>query len=60
VFDTGARPPHRVVAEIVPPQSGRAPSADFLRQQGQAIRLATYDDRMRRAAAALEMDLYPL
>jgi len=49
-----------VVAEIVPPQSGRAPSADFLRQQGQAIRLATYDDRMRRAAAALEMDLYPL
>lgn len=35
-------------------------SADFLRHQGQPIRLATYDERMRRAAVALGMDLYEL
>jgi predicted nucleic acid-binding protein len=35
-------------------------SADFLRQQGQAIRLASYDHRMLRAAAALDIDIYPL
>jgi predicted nucleic acid-binding protein len=35
-------------------------SAEFLREQGQTIRLASYDDRMLRAAAALDIDLYPL
>ena len=35
-------------------------SVEFLRQQGQTIRLASYDDRMLRAAAALDIDLYPL
>ena len=35
-------------------------SAEFLRQQGQPIRLASYDDRMLRAAAALDIELYPL
>ena len=35
-------------------------SAEFLRQQGQTIRLASYDDRMLRAAAALGIDLYSL
>lgn len=35
-------------------------SADFLRQQGQAIRLATYDERMLSAAAALGFEVYPL
>ncbi len=35
-------------------------SADFLRQQGQTIRLASYDDRLLRAAAALDIDVYPL
>ena len=35
-------------------------SAEFLRQQGQSIRLASYDDRILRAAAALEFALYPL
>ena len=35
-------------------------SAEFLRQQGQTIRLASYDDRMVRAAAALDIDVYPL
>jgi predicted nucleic acid-binding protein len=35
-------------------------SADFLRQQGQTIRLASYDDRMLRAAAALDIEAYPL
>lgn len=35
-------------------------SAEFLRQQGQTVRLASYDDRMLRAAAALDIDLYPL
>lgn len=35
-------------------------SAEFLRQQGQTIRLASYDVRMLRAAAALDIDLYPL
>jgi hypothetical protein len=35
-------------------------SAEFLRQHGQTIRLASYDDRMLRAAAALDIDLYPL
>lgn len=35
-------------------------SADFMRQQGQTIRLASYDDRMLRAATALGIGLYPL
>lgn len=33
-------------------------SAEFLCRQGQTIRLATYDDRMRHAAAAMGLDLY--
>ena len=35
-------------------------SADFLRRQGQALSLASYDQRMIRAAAALDIDIYPL
>jgi predicted nucleic acid-binding protein len=35
-------------------------SADFLRRHGQTVRLASYDDRMLRAAAALDFDVYPL
>jgi predicted nucleic acid-binding protein len=35
-------------------------SADFLRRQGQNVRLASYDERMLRAAAALDIGLYPL
>ena len=35
-------------------------SADFLRRQGQKVRLASYDDRMVRAAAALGIDAYSL
>lgn len=35
-------------------------SIDFLRQQGQAVQLASYDDRMVRAATALGVALYPL
>lgn len=35
-------------------------SAAFLIDQGQALRLATYDDRMLRAAASLEWEIYPL
>lgn len=35
-------------------------SADFLRRQGQSLRLATYDDRLVRAADALGIDTYPL
>lgn len=35
-------------------------SADFLIRQGQAIRLASYDERLLRAAAALRIDGYPL
>lgn len=33
-------------------------SADFLRTQGQTLRLATYDDRMLRAAVRLGFDIY--
>jgi predicted nucleic acid-binding protein len=33
-------------------------SAEFLCRQGQTVRLATYDDRMRHAAAAMGLDLY--
>jgi uncharacterized protein len=35
-------------------------SADFLRQQGQDVRLASYDERMLRAAAALGLAAFPL
>jgi len=35
-------------------------SAEFLRRQGQVVQLASYDERMRRAASALEMACYPL
>jgi predicted nucleic acid-binding protein len=35
-------------------------SADFLRAQGQAVRMATYDERMLGAAAAIGLELYPL
>lgn len=35
-------------------------SLDFLRQQGQAVRLASYDDRMLKAAAAMSVDVYPV
>jgi len=35
-------------------------SIEFLRGQGQAIELATYDDRMAAAARALEVELLPL
>jgi predicted nucleic acid-binding protein len=34
-------------------------SAHFLREQGQAVRLASYDARMKTAAAALRFELYP-
>ncbi len=35
-------------------------SADFLRRQGQSLRVATYDQRLRDAAEALDFPLYPL
>jgi len=35
-------------------------SLEFVRQQGQAVRLASYDDRMLTAAAALAIEIYPL
>jgi predicted nucleic acid-binding protein len=35
-------------------------SADFLRRQGQSVRLATYDDRMSHAAAAMGIKLYDM
>jgi len=35
-------------------------SLDFLRQQGQAIQLASYDDRMLKAAAAMAVKIYPV
>ncbi len=35
-------------------------SLDFLRQQGQAIQLASYDDRMLKAAAALSIKIFPV
>lgn len=35
-------------------------SAEFLRQQGQSVRLATYDDRMADAARSLDIEIYPL
>ena len=35
-------------------------SADFLRAQGQAVRVASYDERLRHAAAGLGFDVYPL
>ena len=35
-------------------------SMEFLRQQGQAVELATYDERLRTAAAALRIPLYTL
>lgn len=35
-------------------------SLDFLREQGVTLRLATYDERMRTAANALGMGLFPL
>jgi predicted nucleic acid-binding protein len=33
-------------------------SALFLRAQGQAVRLATYDDRLARAARGVGLDVY--
>ena len=35
-------------------------SVDFLRNHGQAVRLASYDDRLLTAARRLEIDVYPL
>lgn len=35
-------------------------SIDFLRQQGQKLQLATYDRRMRKAAAEMSIDLVDL
>ena len=35
-------------------------TAEFLARQGQAVRLATYDGRVRAAAAAMGMELYPV
>lgn len=35
-------------------------SADFLRQQGQQVSVATYDEKMKKAAGKLGFDLYPL
>lgn len=35
-------------------------SLEFLRQQGQAVELATYDERLRSAASALRIPLYTL
>jgi predicted nucleic acid-binding protein len=35
-------------------------SLEFLRQQGQAVELATYDERLRTAAGALRIPLYAL
>ncbi len=34
-------------------------TVDFLRANGQAVRLATYDDRMTAAARAMGVDLFP-
>src|SRR5438067_2363036 len=79
----------RVVAELVPPRSGRAAlladaqladavrkgwltppvrpldalhlaSVDFLRQQGQNVRLATYDARMIEVARRLGIPAYAI
>lgn len=35
-------------------------SADFLRKQGQDVVMASYDERMIRAARALKLGIYPL
>jgi predicted nucleic acid-binding protein len=35
-------------------------SIEFLRSQGQTVSLATYDERLRKGAAALGIPLYPL
>jgi predicted nucleic acid-binding protein len=35
-------------------------SMDFLRANGQAVELATYDDRLSTAARAMSIELYPL
>jgi hypothetical protein len=35
-------------------------SVDFLQQQGQAVQLASYDDRMLKAAAAMSIEVYPV
>lgn len=35
-------------------------SADFLRSQGEALRVASYDDRFVAAARALDFETYPL
>lgn len=35
-------------------------SLDFLRRQGQAVQLASYDDRLLKAAAAISVEIYPL
>ncbi|MCK6556491.1 hypothetical protein L6Q96_18220 [Candidatus Binatia bacterium] len=46
-----------------PPNHKEGPplaSVDFLRRQGQPVRLASYDERMLRGATALGIDVYPL
>jgi predicted nucleic acid-binding protein len=35
-------------------------SADFLREHGQSVRIASYDARLNAAAAALGFELYPV
>ena len=35
-------------------------SIDFLRAQNQSVTLATYDERLRKAAVALGVPIYPL
>ena len=35
-------------------------SIQFLRENGQTVRLASYDDRMRKAAAAMGIEIYKL
>lgn len=35
-------------------------SIDFLERQGQAVQLASYDERLLRAAVALDVEIYPL
>ena len=64
------------LVELVPPVLARAiepfpspvrtldalhlASIDFLRAQSQSVTIATYDERLRNAAAALGVSIYPL
>ena len=45
---------------FTPGGSGPPTAIEFLRAQGIAVSLATYDERLRTGAAALGVALYPL